>query len=33
MSSGIFKLRNGIAVVVDNKLSPTFEYAPSVEDN
>ncbi len=33
VSSGIFKLRNGIAVVVDNKLSPTFEYAPSVEDN
>jgi membrane fusion protein (multidrug efflux system) len=28
VSTGVFKLRNGQAVVVDNKLAPQFKLAP-----
>lgn len=32
-STGVFKLRNGQAVVVDNTLAPEFQLAPRPEDN
>lgn len=32
-STGVFKLRNGQAVVVDNSQAPAFEIAPKVENN
>lgn len=32
VSTGVFKLRNGINVVVNNELSPKFELAPTPED-
>lgn len=32
-STGVFKLRNGQAVVVDNKLAPAFQQAPRPENN
>jgi membrane fusion protein (multidrug efflux system) len=33
VSTGVFKLRNGQAVVVDNKLAPEFKLTPRPEDN
>lgn len=33
VSTGVFKLRNGQAVVIDNKLAPKFEQAPKPENN
>jgi membrane fusion protein (multidrug efflux system) len=33
VSTGVFKLRNGQAVVVDNRLAPTFQKAPKPENN
>ncbi|HEY5974678.1 MAG TPA: efflux RND transporter periplasmic adaptor subunit, partial [Geobacteraceae bacterium] len=33
VSTGVFKLRNGQAVVVDNKLAPEFKTAPTPENN
>ncbi len=33
VSSGVFKLRNGQAVTIDNKLSPEFKQAPKPENN
>ncbi|MBK6847851.1 MAG: efflux RND transporter periplasmic adaptor subunit [Proteobacteria bacterium] len=33
VTTGVFKLRNGQAVVVDNTLSPTFSLAPKPSDN
>lgn len=33
VSTGVFKLRNGQSVVVDNKLSPDFQKAPKPENN
>ncbi len=33
VSTGVFKLRNGQTVVVDNKLAPTFRQAPKPENN
>jgi membrane fusion protein (multidrug efflux system) len=33
VSTGVFKLRNGQSVVVDNKLAPDFQYAPRPENN
>jgi len=33
VSTGVFKLRNGQSVVVDNKLAPKFEQAPKPENN
>ncbi len=33
VSTGVFKLRNGQAVVVDNTLSPEFKLAPTPENN
>ena len=33
VSTGVFKLRNGQAVVVDNKLAPDFQKAPNPENN
>lgn len=33
VSTGVFKLRNGQGVVVDNKLSPQFQQAPKPENN
>jgi len=33
VSTGVFKLRNGQSVVVDNKLAPQFRQAPSPENN
>jgi membrane fusion protein, multidrug efflux system len=33
VSTGVFKLRNGQAVVVDNRLAPPFEKAPNPENN
>jgi len=33
VSTGVFKLRNGQPVVVDNKLSPDFQKAPKPENN
>jgi membrane fusion protein, multidrug efflux system len=33
VTTGVFKLRNGQAVVVDNKLAPKFNLAPKPEDS
>jgi membrane fusion protein (multidrug efflux system) len=33
VSTGVFKLRNGQAVVIDNKLAPVFQQAPRPENN
>lgn len=33
VSTGVFKLRNGQAVVVDNTLAPEFKLAPSPQDS
>ena len=33
VSTGVFKLRNGQAVVVDNRLAPTFRTSPRPENN
>jgi len=33
VSTGVFKLRNGQAVVVDNSLAPPFKHAPNPENN
>jgi membrane fusion protein (multidrug efflux system) len=33
VSTGVFKLRNGQAAVVDNKLAPPFRQAPKPENN
>ena len=33
VSTGVFKLRNGQTVVMDNSLSPKFERTPQPEDN
>jgi len=33
VSTGVFKLRNGQSVVVDNKLAPPFQKAPTPENN
>jgi membrane fusion protein (multidrug efflux system) len=33
VSTGVFKLRNGQQVVVDNKLAPDFQKAPTPENN
>ena len=33
VSTGVFKLRNGQRVVIDNTLSPEFKLAPSPEDS
>jgi len=33
VSTGVFKLRNGQSVVVDNKLAPKFEKSPKPENN
>lgn len=33
VSTGVFKLRNGQSVVVDNKLAPDFQQAPRPENN
>jgi membrane fusion protein, multidrug efflux system len=33
VSTGVFKLRNGQTVVVDNKLAPPFEKSPKPENN
>ena len=32
VSTGVFKLRNGQAVVVDNSLAPEFKLAPQPDD-
>ena len=33
VSTGVFKLRNGQAIVVDNTLAPEFKLMPKTEDN
>jgi membrane fusion protein (multidrug efflux system) len=33
VSTGVFKLRNGQAVVVNNELAPEFKLAPEPKDN
>ena len=33
VSTGVFKLRNGQSVVIDNKLAPNFQQAPKPENN
>ena len=33
VSTGVFKLRNGQSVVVDNKLAPAFQKTPTPENN
>jgi membrane fusion protein (multidrug efflux system) len=33
VTTGVFKLRNGQGVMVDNSLSPDFEHAPKPENN
>jgi membrane fusion protein (multidrug efflux system) len=33
VSTGVFKLRNGQAVVIDNKLAPPFQKSPKPENN
>ncbi|NCC94635.1 MAG: efflux transporter periplasmic adaptor subunit, partial [Opitutae bacterium] len=33
VSTGVFKLRNGQNVVIDNTLSPEFKLAPQPEDS
>ena len=32
VTTGVFKLRNGVAVTVDNRLAPTAEFAPKPND-
>jgi hypothetical protein len=32
VTTGVFKLRNGIAVTVDNQLAPADELAPKPND-
>lgn len=33
VSTGVFKLRNGQSVVIDNKLAPAFQQSPKPENN
>jgi membrane fusion protein, multidrug efflux system len=33
VSTGVFKLRNGQSVIIDNRLSPEFKLAPKPEDS
>jgi membrane fusion protein (multidrug efflux system) len=33
VSTGVFKLRNGQSVIIDNKLAPDFQQAPRPENN
>jgi membrane fusion protein (multidrug efflux system) len=33
VSTGVFKLRNGQGVVIDNRLAPPFSNAPKPENN
>ncbi|MGD2064558.1 MAG: efflux transporter periplasmic adaptor subunit, partial [Nitrospirota bacterium] len=33
VTSGVFKYRNGQAVVIDNTLSPEFQLNPTPEDS
>ncbi|HIJ88160.1 MAG TPA: efflux RND transporter periplasmic adaptor subunit [Desulfuromonadales bacterium] len=33
VSTGVFKLRNGQAAVIDNKLAPQFQHSPKPENN
>jgi membrane fusion protein (multidrug efflux system) len=33
VTTGVFKLRNGQSVIVDNSLSPAFETSPTPENN
>ena len=33
VSTGVFKLRNGQSVIVDNTLAPEFKIAPTPDDN
>jgi membrane fusion protein (multidrug efflux system) len=33
VSTGVFKLLNGQAVVIDNRLAPSFKEAPTPENN
>ena len=33
VSTGVFKLRNGLGVVIDNTLSPEFKLAPQPKDS
>ena len=33
VSTGVFKLRNGLSVVVNNKLAPDFQQSPKPENN
>jgi membrane fusion protein (multidrug efflux system) len=33
VSTGVFKLRNGQSVVIDNKLAPNFQQSPKPENN
>ena len=32
VSTGVFKLRNGQKVIIDNKLTPAFKTAPQPDD-
>ena len=32
VSTGVFKLRNGQAVIIDNSLAPEFKLAPQPKD-
>jgi membrane fusion protein (multidrug efflux system) len=33
VSTGVFKLRNGQSVLIDNKLAPQFQKSPTPENN
>ena len=33
VSTGVFKLRNGQSVVIDNSLAPEFKLAPQPKDS
>jgi membrane fusion protein (multidrug efflux system) len=33
VSTGVFKLRNGQSVIIDNSLEPQFQTAPKPENN
>jgi membrane fusion protein (multidrug efflux system) len=33
VSTGVFKLRNGLSVVVDNSLAPEFKLEPQPQDS
>ena len=33
VTSGVFKLRNGVAVLINNKIQPTNNPAPKLEDS